>query len=218
MAPTEWLRLFPEADFRFRIGVRQGDAPRFFAREPGWQEREQLRESALDSAAERYAGALPESAEAIREAGAAMLGGAADLRAAEPGGLCAELGRKVDADWVILSGDPSEHHPVIAGCVCFPSSWSLPEKLGKPIEKVHAPVPTVAETLDASIHTFLSRLAPGAAWERENWGFAADSQLDHHPAIPAPPLTPPPGPMPLGSGSSGNCSRGCRSPPPSSSG
>lgn len=188
MNPVDWLRLFPDADFRFRVGVRQGDARTFFANEDGRVERMRLRGAALAESPEHYAAALPESIAAIREAGAWMLGGELETADCSPEELCIQFGRRIDADWVILSGDAEAHHPVIAGCVCFPSSWSLPAKLGKPVEEVHQPVPTVSEELNAPIHTLLRRLAPRAAWERDNWGLAADAELDHHPAIRIPAL------------------------------
>ncbi len=52
-------------------------------------------------------------------------------------------------------------------CLCFPSMWSLSEKMGKPLHRVHGPVPHYAGELSARVDTFFDRLAPGkAVWRR----------------------------------------------------
>jgi hypothetical protein len=38
-------------------------------------------------------------------------------------------------------------HVLTAACLCFPSSWSLSEKIGKPLIKIHEPVPSYDEDL-----------------------------------------------------------------------
>lgn len=91
---------------------------------------------------------------------------------------------QLEPDWIVLSGDAARANPVIGGGVIFPSGWALEDKIGKPLHEVHAPVPGLQSSLGGQISTFLSRLAPGAAWERDNWGLSADPSLNHHPAIP----------------------------------
>lgn len=92
------------------------------------------------------------------------------------------IGAEWEPDWVLLRPAEDGGMRVVAGVVCFPSGWSLPEKLGKPLFAVHAPVPGLNESLGGKIDTFLNRLEPGTLWERENWGLSADGELDHHPA------------------------------------
>lgn len=184
MKSVDWLRIFADADFRFRMGLRRGDIGTFFAKEAGWEDRLRLRREGLSKNPLLYCAARPESDEAVLEGTELMLGSPVDPQGSSAEAICLEAGTRIDADWVLLGGDPETHHPVMAGCVCFPSSWSLPEKLGQPIEAVHRPVPTVSEELHPSIHTFLERLQPGIGWERENWGLAADDRLDHHSTLP----------------------------------
>mgnify|MGYP000846223527 CR=1 FL=1 len=44
--------------------------------------------------------------------------------------------------WVPLPEDEGEGGwRLAAGSLCFPSSWSLVEKFGKPLQDIHAPVP-----------------------------------------------------------------------------
>ncbi len=179
MQLPDWLRIFPDADFRFRMGVRPGDLASFF--EPD-EALIKLRRSVLNEHPELYAATMPGAEEAMTEA-AGVMGIDVDAESRSCREFCLDLGRRSAADWVLLSPSVVDHHPVIAGAVCFPSGWSLPEKLGKPIEKVHEPVPLLKEELNLSIHTFLERLVSGVPWERDNWGLSADAELDHHPDV-----------------------------------
>jgi hypothetical protein len=94
------------------------------------------------------------------------------------------LGSTWEPDFVLLDEDLR----VQAGCVCFPSFWSLPEKLGQPIDFVHAPVPGLNVELGTKIRTFLDKLKPNEVWERWNWGLAATPELNCHPAMQRPRL------------------------------
>jgi hypothetical protein len=64
----------------------------------------------------------------------------------------------------------------------------LEEKIGRPIEVIHGVVPGLNGQIGAQINAFLSRLKPGIAWERSNWGLAASPELNQHPARPLPRL------------------------------
>jgi dimethylamine monooxygenase subunit A len=162
----DWNRLFPDADYRMPMGLRPGDVSKFWRDwDPGGTIHTQ-RLRWLSHAPADYAASLPEAAEARAEALAWIH---ASSVAPEP-------------DWIVLSADIQQEPRVLAGEVVFPSSWSLPEKIGKPMSTVHAPVPGLQQQIGAGIQSFLSRLKPDAAWERENWGLAADDELNHHPS------------------------------------
>src|SRR4029434_3562885 len=48
------------------------------------------------------------------------------------------LGRTLEPDFVLLV--PSPNGPiVVGGVVCFPSSWALPEKIGRTLHETHEP-------------------------------------------------------------------------------
>jgi hypothetical protein len=175
---TDWLRLFPAADHRLQMNLRPGDARRFWAHSPEAETVLAERRRWLAEAPQRHLLILPEGVEAATEAAAFILA-QIDLPGASPEHAAAEL----EPDWILLSGDATRFHPVIAGAVIFPSSWALEEKIGKPLHEVHAPVPGLQSSLGSQISTFLTRLAPGAAWERDNWGLSADPGLNHHPAL-----------------------------------
>ena len=175
---TDWLRLFPDADYRLPMNLRPGDAARFWTPRadaaPVLAERRQW----LQTHPQRHLQILPQGREATAEALewlSAQTGlDLPDERAAA---------EKLEADFLVLGGDSEAIFPVWAGAVIFPSSWALEEKIGRPLAEVHAPVPGLESALGASIATFLGRIAPGAAWERENWGLSADPRLNQHPAI-----------------------------------
>jgi hypothetical protein len=71
-----------------------------------------------------------------------------------------------------------------AGCVCFASSWSLPEKFGKALDAIHAPVPGFsAGTRNATIMSrIFDNLTPDQPVVRWNWSIYGNDEL-HHPHL-----------------------------------
>jgi len=102
---------------------------------------------------------------------------------------CVALGEAWEADFLLLKLDGDGRIRLHGGCVCFPSSWRLTEKMGRPLEEIHDPVPTLNASLAPSIASFLSRLRPGPAWLRSNWGMARTPELNLHPDRQMPRLT-----------------------------
>jgi hypothetical protein len=90
-------------------------------------------------------------------ADAARLSGAEALAAA---------GAAVPEDLALLSPRP----PVLleAGCVCFPSRWSLADKVGRDSDAIHAPVPGFGGVA-AATNGALERLPAGRVVSRINW-------------------------------------------------
>lgn len=67
-----------------------------------------------------------------------------------------------------------------AGSLCFPSSWSLAEKFGRPLQDIHAPVPGFGPgTRSAEIINRMFDGLQGQAVERYNWSIQAGSALYH---------------------------------------
>jgi dimethylamine monooxygenase subunit A len=84
--------------------------------------------------------------------------------------------RRVADDLCILT--PSDDGWVLAaGAVCFPSYWVLREKVGRPLDAVHDPVPGYAGALATRVDTFLGRLRPGQIVWRRNWSVHDDPAL-----------------------------------------
>jgi hypothetical protein len=88
-------------------------------------------------------------------------------------------GRLVQEDLCLMQ--PSPEGPVLAAAVlCYPSRWSLVEKLGKPMLAIHAPVPFYGERLGRPVDRFFGALAEGKLVERLNWSIVDDPAL-HQP-------------------------------------
>lgn len=175
----DWLHLFPAADHRLKMSLRPGNWEQFWGHSAEAEAVLAERCRWLAASPERHLCLLPEVDEALPEATTHMTGAAMTAEAAAVA---------VEPDWMILAGDASRGHPLLGGAVIFPSGWALEKKLGRPLAEVHAPVPGLQSGLGGQIGTFLSRLVPGAAWERDNWGLSADDHLNHHPAQPHRPL------------------------------
>jgi len=80
----------------------------------------------------------------------------------------ARVGANVQEDLCLMV----QHHGAwhLEGAVlCFPSLWVLSEKLGRPSELIHAPVPYYAEELNQRVNTFFDRLSPGKPVWRRNF-------------------------------------------------
>jgi dimethylamine monooxygenase subunit A len=71
---------------------------------------------------------------------------------------------------------------LIAASLCFPSSWNLQEKFGKPMHEIHAPVPGFsAGTRNAElIERMFDNLRVDRPVLRWNWSLYGDDRL-HHP-------------------------------------
>lgn len=90
-------------------------------------------------------------------------------------------GRQVAEDLIVLSGDAAAGFPVLAGQLCFPNDWSLPDKLGRPLIGVHEPVPGFAAAVGEATLRLLERLRPGRPVWRANWAVRATDALDLSP-------------------------------------
>lgn len=65
-----------------------------------------------------------------------------------------------------------------AASLCFPSSWSLAEKFGKPLHEIHRPVPEFGPGTRSAelIERMFDKLQGQAVW-RLNWSLAAEPSL-----------------------------------------
>jgi hypothetical protein len=84
------------------------------------------------------------------------------------------IGRQVQEDLILLNPEGI----VSAGQLCFPSGWSLNEKLGKQFLDVHTPLPAVTQNMIQSANKFMERIPLGKSFMRNNWGFRLGDQLD----------------------------------------
>lgn len=186
-ALSSLAELFPDGDYRFHLTLRRGEPRDFFA--PRDASGDTLAERARWLAADpdRYAAIMPEGAPLLSEFRelAATWGMPQPVAAGASGSSAIEtlrqLGGALEPDVLLLSADPDGRFRLRGGALCFPTGWSLEEKLGHTLEFIHGVVPGLNPALGASIHQFLSKLKPGAAFLRDNWGIAASPELNLHP-------------------------------------
>lgn len=95
--------------------------------------------------------------------------------------LARYLGEHWEADYLLLRRGAEEVR-LVCGCVCFPSSWALEEKIGHRIEEIHGVVPALNPTIGKQIQTFLERLKPRVSWMRSNWGLSRSAERNQHPS------------------------------------
>ncbi len=88
--------------------------------------------------------------------------------------------RLVQEDLVLLRKKP-DGWSVVAGSVCFPSSWRLKDKFGKPMHQVHGPVPDFgAGSRNAEmIERIFDNMKPEVPVWRLNWSLYPDGELFH---------------------------------------
>jgi dimethylamine monooxygenase subunit A len=187
--------LFPEGDYRFHLTLRRAEPRAWFA--PSDPSGRVLAERALWLANEpaRCAALLPES-EPLLEEFATMV---RDWNVATSDPLATgrgyesllKLGRSLEPDILLLSPDAEGCFRLRGGALCFPTGWALEDKMGHTLDFIHDVVPGLNRALGASIHQFLSKLKPGVAFLRDNWGFAATDELNLHPARAIAPPGPP---------------------------
>jgi hypothetical protein len=77
-------------------------------------------------------------------------------------------GASVQEDLCLMVHHSGRWH-LEGGVVCFPSLWSLADKIGKPTSLVHEPVPHYAEELSQRVDTFFDRLSPDKPVWRRNF-------------------------------------------------
>jgi len=182
----EFARLFRAERFRFEFGIRPAEA-NWFRLAPEESSELAERRYLLREQAERHA-PWSEAADSVLDE---VLGvfHEPEARAWVGQGVAGahSLAGRWEPDFVLLRRVDGQFR-MVGACVCDPSWWDPAEKLGLPIEAIHAPVPQLNHELGARINTFLDRLPPGGTFTRENWGLAAVPDRNLHPALGRPRL------------------------------
>jgi len=171
--------LFRPGPFEYRMGVSKGNAEEFFKHKDDIDvlpKRKQI----LSEHPERHCELLEEGNDSLEEFNEVLVNWGVIPHSLP----LKQLGESIAPDILFLKGDK-----LLGGCVCFPSSWAFEEKVGKSLEWIHAPVPTVNEKFADKISSFISKLPSDQGFIRTNWGLAADNFLNHHPALKLPQLT-----------------------------
>lgn len=90
------------------------------------------------------------------------------------------LGLAVQEDLCLMLPGPDGYR-LVGAFVAFPSRWNLRDKIGRPIQAIHAPVPGLEPAIGRPIGLFFERLAVDHPVWRVNWSITDDDTL-HQPS------------------------------------
>lgn len=138
---------------------------------------------------------LPEAAEAAEELLETALGRARVLPeftmsgsgATRPDGTrvaidraapLATLGRLFQEDFCLMQRpDGAAEHVLTGAVLCFPAGWTLAEKIGRPLFRIHGPVPAYGPDLATRVQRLFDAMKPGQALWRANAHFHDEPDL-----------------------------------------
>lgn len=91
------------------------------------------------------------------------------------------LGRLVQEDLCLMEHDGAEHR-LTGAILCFPASWTLAEKLGRPMTGIHVPVEPYTEDIARRVQRLFDAIRPEQPLWRMNYMTYADPTL-HQPRL-----------------------------------
>lgn len=77
------------------------------------------------------------------------------------------LGNLVQEDLCLMERHGGDEHVLTAAVLCFPASWRLADKIGRPLSEIHVPVPEY----DSGLARRVQRLFDGVQVGRPMWRF-----------------------------------------------
>ncbi|SFH99114.1 heme-dependent oxidative N-demethylase family protein [Albimonas pacifica] len=90
----------------------------------------------------------------------------------------ATAGRLVQDDLLLMARpEGAEEHVLVSGILCFPAHWTLGEKIGRPLLRIHLPVPEYPGDLARRVQRFFDGVQPGRPLWRANWHFAGGPEI-----------------------------------------
>lgn len=78
------------------------------------------------------------------------------------------LGRLVQEDLCLMQPDGAGQHMLTAAVLCFPAGWTLAEKLGRPLMRMHQPVPGYTEDMARRVQRLMDAVRVEAPLWRAN--------------------------------------------------
>ncbi|WP_167803308.1 heme-dependent oxidative N-demethylase family protein [Pseudoroseicyclus tamaricis] len=123
-----------------------------------------LKERLISAMPERVLGAIPGSEASIEEAVEVVT---AETGLRPEGTPLERLARATQADICLLQAQDGAH-VLIAAALCFPSGWTLSEKLGRSMDRIHVPVPPYDEAIGRRVERMFANLRPGEIVWRAN--------------------------------------------------
>lgn len=119
-----------------------------------------------------------------------------DAQLTRPDGTCVDLyddtplavaGRVVQEDLCILEKPAgAAEHVLSAAILCFPASWTLSEKIGRPLGAIHGPVESYTADMALRVQRMFDAIRPGRPIWRQNALLYASPDL-HQPRSEADP-------------------------------
>ena len=88
------------------------------------------------------------------------------------------LGRLVQEDLLLLQKHGDEH-VLIAGLLCFPANWTLREKIGHPLTRIHRPVAEYDDALARRVQRLFDHARAGQPMWRANVLAHSTAELFH---------------------------------------
>lgn len=176
-------QLFPGGDFEWAFRMRKADPVEFFAVKDGSGSLLAQKRQALSGHPERHLIFTPEATPLMGAFHSQLVRWNA-LAQHSPTELSA-MACAVEPDFMLMD---QQSLRLVAGAVCFPSSWNPADWPGASIDTIHAVVPRLNPQIGEMIRRFLTELKPGKAFQRANWSFTRSAELDYHPALGRAPL------------------------------
>lgn len=94
--------------------------------------------------------------------------------------------RLVQEDLCLHQRGEGGEHVLTAAALCFPASWSLVEKIGRPLSAIHRPVAAYDPEMAARVQRMFDAIRPGRPLWRQNALVYGSDKL-HHPRTEATP-------------------------------
>jgi Protein of unknown function (DUF3445) len=95
------------------------------------------------------------------------------------------LGLSMQEDWALMQSDPKEGPRSFKAKVlqvCFPSGWAPEQKIGLPLESIHAPVAD-GQALRAASPYLAQAMQTKGPFARYVWTLSDSADLSRHPAV-----------------------------------
>jgi hypothetical protein len=86
------------------------------------------------------------------------------------------VGRLVQEDFCLMQRGEAGYR-LVAAVLCFPAHWRLADKLGRPLEAIHGPVPGFGERLAAPVDRFFASIQVARPVWRLNWSLVDQPTL-----------------------------------------
>ncbi|WP_353644771.1 DUF3445 domain-containing protein [Mesorhizobium sp. WSM2239] len=176
---AEWIEVGDDLDMYLAEKRRlYATAPdKVFVEEPDTREAQREVLDLIEAHLARHHPELLERPRASAGSNSAEIGGEAQNRDDEqkPPLMAASL--LVQEDLVLMRKGENGWR-LAAGSLCFPSSWSLGEKFGRPLHEIHTPVPGFGSgTRNADLISRMFDSLQGQAVLRWNWSLQAGNEL-----------------------------------------